>query len=244
MTVSISAGKNFARAWWRAKVARQCGPAVFAQALLARHGQGLRRVPRITLLLAPRAQPHHFTLHRHIGNTVNQFTVNMQTVFHRRETAPDRLARVDTTRPLLAMTRHASASAPALATAHVPSPPVRDNAFRRMVTRRTRTETEPGAMNQVLRAMSVSPEGDPARNGAPSAGIAGDLPMLRPRSKATVAATIEASPATDVTAVPPRETHTAPAQPLQPHEIERITEQVLGSIDRRIIAERERQGRI
>jgi len=30
--------------------------------------------------------------------------------------------------------------------------------------------------------------------------------------------------------------------PLPPHEIERITERVLGGIDRRILAERERRG--
>ena len=243
MTVSITARKNFARAWQRAKFARLHGPVVFAQALLARHGRGINRVPRFTLLLALRPMPPQLALHRNLTNITNSFAVNLQTVLHRREAAPERLTQLDATRQLPAMTLPSGITAPAPAATMGPTPPAVASVLRRILGRATRTEAKPSAMDGVLRAMPVPAGTAPGLIQAPSAGAAGDFPMLRPRSNSPAAIADEDSATSDVTSTLHRATLAAPDKPLPAHEIERITEQVLRSIDRHIIAERERRGR-
>ncbi len=252
------------RRWGGDAVARLSGPVLFARALLARYRLGLTRIPLLDLLPVLRARPHLVALHLHADNRVNRFAVTLHSRLQRQETGPGSLGPEAPAPRLQSRTSARRTAVPA-----EPVPPPAAATLRRLIARGTRAEAEPGsptpgqgaaprqtgtdssqavvsgrpAPARIASSLSTGPDKPGA--GARPVRSPEDLPTVRSRPQAPALATGAVGIATaDAAAPSPRTAHPAPAPTLSPPEIERIAEQVIGSIDRRIIAERERRGRV
>jgi hypothetical protein len=248
MKVIGAGSKGLARAWRRAAVARLRGPALFAQALLRRHAQRSARMAGLELLLAQRLAPQPLAVHRHAGNTVNRWSVTMQTVLQRVEQVAQRAEHASTPSGMPAMPLGSRAAAPANAAQREPAhhQAAGGNTMLRLVARASRVETTAPSPAPTLRPTSLAASPDAPR-GVMAAPLPQDLPAVRAptaaRNLGRASQTSDAQAGTETATPAARTQPVAVGQPLPQHEIERIAEQVIGSIDRRIVAERERRGR-
>ena len=247
MTVSSPAALGFVRAWRRTATARSSGPASFAQALLARHGQGVSRAPRLEMLVASRARAQ-FTLLRQMSFTFTQPSMILRDVESRGEVAPTPMGRGDSEFTLPAVwPRPISAAHPTAGPETSPMPRPSARAFVRAMARSTRVENQKNPAAAALQSPTIAARPQLIeRAPAPRLGrLPDDMPTAQPRR---ALATTRAEIPTPVPSTPPPTTPNpkqgTAQQVLPPHEVERITEQVMSSIDRRIVAERERLGRL
>lgn len=233
-------------AWQRAAAARLSGPARFAQALLARHGQGVRRTPRIDMLLALRKRTQ-ITVLQSAGDTQLHIAMTLPAAHARIEPSAAPLGRSDHDFALPAVWPQQPrilAPQPSASTPPVPSASATPAmaVLRRALSRGTRLDALPTASAAAAQALPVAAPTSVAR--AAPARLPDDLPTAKPRpASVPMRAEPEAASPSDVARLASTAVRAAPTQALPPHEIERITEQVLGGIDRRILAERERLGR-
>jgi hypothetical protein len=222
---------------------RPRGPARFAKALIARYRHGTRALPGLELSLAARQRECELVLHRHTLQALNPVRVVLQSVLQRVETAAAP-ARGEATLPVASnvapIGRAALASAAAPLVAPFAAMPV---LHQRLAARATRVETEPAT--RLAPALVLPAAGSTRAAPASTARLPDDLPLRQAPLRAPVVTPALTSTASDTGPTPPpRRPPSAPAPVLAPHEIERITEQVMTSLDRRILAERERWGRV
>lgn len=230
------------RAWRRAAVPRLSGAVLFANNLLARCRRAAMRLEPLQFLLAQRSKM--VVMHRHAGRTENHFGVTLQTVVVRNETAHPAASKYAA--PLTLATHAAPTNAVVLAAPAAQRTPRQDmpTASHRTAARIVNVALAVDAMAALHQAMPLAAQLAPSSATSPMAGLPEDMPTVRPRPGPPGAAVAEAqAPVVPADAPIARMKATVEAQALPPHEIERIAERVLGSIDRRILAERERRGR-
>lgn len=243
MTIQPTVGRQgFMRTWRRATAPRLVASLRFAQALVARHGLGTRVAQWLDMRLAMRPRAGLLTLQLRGEHTTTLIERNLQTPLQH-----TKLVRLQPRSHHAGDVRPAArreGSAPLLA--GVPVPALLAAPFvQRVIARGTRTEALPGERAQAVQAMPASRVGDAPRSAALFGRVPVELALVKPRLADAPAAVRPVAPAEPVPALRPvpHAVTAAPAQPLPPQEIERITAQVMGSIDRRILAERERHGR-
>lgn len=220
--------------------ARLRGPARFAQALRARYRQGTRPVPALELSLASRLAAGDLVLHRHTLHALHPVTMVLRSVLQRVERTASQV-RMEATLPVATGVSLMGRSARPSAAPPVVAPRAPMPVLQRLAARATRIETEPPVRPSPALPLSA-PASTRSTLLAP-ARLSDDLPLHRPAVRAPLATPAGSATASDTgTPQPARRPTNAPA-PMAPHEIERITEQVLNSLDRRIVAERERRGR-
>ena len=258
MKFSGTVSRQVARAWRRAAVARLSGPSLFAKSVLARHGHGQSRAPRLALLLALRARSQHVSVMHRAGNTRLQVALTLHSVTFQNvvgtasRSAPssggsDRapMCRGDTALALAGKNSipRLREQAMVMALPLVPTAPTGRGQASRLLARALRVESAPSAPGSATRSMPVAVNPPASRSNSDLTRLPGDLPLLQPRPGGFVPpATASQASASESATASPASSRTPPMLPLPPHEIERITERVLGGIDRRILAERERRG--
>lgn len=217
----------------------------FAQGVMARHRHATRLLARLELPLALRARP--LVLHRHAGPTLNTLALTLPTVVLRPALAQP-LAR-GTAPAALPLPRGAMPAPSSRGASATPAPLHMPLALQRIAARSQRVDGLAAAPTSAAHAMPVTGRATPAVRPLPPSGLAHDMPTVLRAAPAPARAGLsnrhqradEPAPQLAVPALRPQPAALA-AQGLPPHEIERITERVLGSIDRRILAERERRG--
>lgn len=245
MTRKGPGGDAATRTWQRVAAVRSGGPGRFAQALVRRHVRAVRRVAGLTLpLAAPRAMQMHVAVSR-AGDSMTRWELKVQAIVQR---VRDMLVRVE--RAGLPAGDGMPPAARALPAS--PSPgegPVAQsamaNAIPRLVARGRRIESAVPAPVQVLQASParldtrVLPTARTADRPGP------DLPAVRARMTPSMLerSAREGEETRHARGAAPRSTATVAPAALPQQEIARIAEQVMDSIDRRILAERERRGR-
>ena len=217
------------------------GPARFAQALRARYRRGARSVPWLELSLAARRDAGDLVLHRHTLHAPNPVTVVLRSVLQRVE-RPAAQVRIEATLPVATGVAVVERSAQPAAASPVAAPRVPMPVLQRLAARATRIDADRSAWPAPALPLSAPASTHPA---PPSpARLPDDLALRRPAGRVTTATPAAPGAASDTgTPTPPRGPANTPAPHLAPHEIERIAEQVMNSLDRRIVAERERRGR-
>lgn len=245
MVVMVSVGRGFLRAWRRAAAPRLSSSLQFAQALMARHGHGVHRSTQLALLLAVRARSPQLTVHRRSAQSTTQLSLTLQTVLQRGQRLHAQPGRRKTELPPAGARLDSVLRLPQseLTSAHAP---IQAPVSGRILARRARVDVVANSQGQVVQAKSLARGPDAFRATVPPERMPADLPMVRQRSN-TAALNVRGGPPVEPAPAVPNVSRTASStstQALPPHEIDRITEQVMGSIDRRILAERERHGRV
>jgi len=240
MTGTDSNGKGFARAWRRAAAPRLSGTALFASSVLARYRRVARREEHLQLLLAQPSKT--WVLHRHAGRTENRFGVTLHTVVVRTEAAHSEAGQCMEAPTLPVRTVMASAIGPMAAAVPRATLLETSTASRRIATRSARIDSPIDARAPLQQAMPVVAQPKSIGTESPPVRLPDAMPTVRPRVSPPGPTVVEPN-ARAAAAVITRAPAATTEQTLPPHEVERIAERVLGSIDRRILAERERRGR-
>ncbi|MEO8154441.1 MAG: hypothetical protein ABI605_15330 [Rhizobacter sp.] len=233
--------KGLLHVWQRVAAVRQRGPAAFAQALLARHGQGVQRSPRIEMLLALRARKH-VTLLQQTSHHLSPHATAVHMHSTSTVAAPVPMGRSDRdfAVPALWLRPATRATTSTASPARTPAPEV----LVRAAARNMRIESLPTAPAPTRQALPLASSAHPPVLIASQFSRQDDMPTARPRPAPVSAAAPEPAPASAQAPAPAAAVVRATApQALPAHEIERIADHVMGSIDRRIVAARERLGR-
>jgi hypothetical protein len=247
MTGTMSRTESLARTWRRAAAPRATRAASFAEGVMARYGRAAMRPGALLLVLARRTDA--VTVNRFAGRTENHFGVTLQAVVVRHDVAA--AAAESRAIPATASTAaQAQAGRARPGASHaLPGMPGQDPADTLPSTAARVAGTAPAAFTPAAPAAPF-PEMPPPSRPGPSTGVAPlvdadtGMPALRPRARPAEATAIDASmPTASPGPAAARPAAASPAPALPPQEIERIAERVLGSIDRRLLAERERRGR-